>query len=282
MRPLSEGDRSPLLHPTSGGVAQRWALIDAAPRPPQAQRTADTHGRTQSDQARQAFQTLCHRTFACEAEALPARSPCAHGWQVTPCAPVTSRPSARDGKRGRPGRGAPPAPAVSQVEGALASALAARPARSTQPRGVILATKALDDPHWPPPARLDGSQGQSQAERGCRLLKTPQLLASSRDRKTPARLMALRMSMPGCVLVYAALESRMRPTLRDHGATLPDQQGQPVQHPTARWIFPSCVGIPLLSVAGQWPWGFNLTEAHGNLLKLLGQPSRQLYGVKYS
>jgi len=38
----------------------------------------------------------------------------------------------------------------------------------------------------------------------------------------------------------------------------------------------------LLSVSGQWPLVFNLTEEHANLLPLLGKPYLQLYGVKYS
>ena len=33
---------------------------------------------------------------------------------------------------------------------------------------------------------------------------------------------------------------------------------------------------------GEWPQVLNLTEEHGNLLKLVGQPYMQLYDVKYS
>jgi transposase len=168
------------------------------------------------------------------------------------------------------------------VEGALASSLAARQARITQQSCFILATNELDDHQLPPQELLDGYKGQSQAERGFRFLKDPQFLASSLYLKKPERIMALLMIMTVCLLVYAALEYRIRTALRDHGATFPDQKGQPVQNPTARWIFHYFVGIHLLSVSGQWPLVLNLTEEHGNLLKLLGQPYMQLYGVKYS
>jgi hypothetical protein len=107
-------------------------------------------------------------------------------------------------------------------------------------------------------------------------------LAASLYLKTPERSMALLMSMTVCLVVYAALESRLRTALKDHGATVPDQKGQPVQNPTARWIFHYVVGIHRRSVSGQWPLVLNLPEEHGNLLKLLGQPYMQLYGVKYS
>jgi transposase len=55
--------------------------------------------------------------------------------------------------------------------------------------------------------------------------------------------MALLMVMTVCLLVYAALEYRIRQALKDHGATFPDQKGKPTQHPTGRWVFHSFVGI---------------------------------------
>jgi transposase len=282
MLPLSEGYRYQLLHSTYGGVAQRWALIYSEPRQSQAQRTTDKQWRTQSDHDLKAFHKLCRTVFACEADAQQALSTFEQGLQVTQCAQVTIRPIARYGKRGRPGLGGPPAQVVYQVEGALASSLAARQARITQQSCFILATNELDAQQLPPQALLDGYKGQSQAERGFRFLKDPQFLASSLYLKKPERIMALLMIMTVCLLVYAALEYRIRAALKAHGATFPDQKGKPVQNPTARWIFHYFVGIHLLSVSGQWPLVLNLTEEHANLLKLLGKPYMQLYGVKYS
>jgi transposase len=97
----------------------------------------------------------------------------------------------------------------------------------------------------------------------------PSFLASSRYLKKPARIMALLMVMTVCWLVSAALEYRIRHALKDHGATIPDQKGTPVQHPTARWVFHSFVGIHVLLIPGQWPLVLNLTEEHQKLLKLL-------------
>ena len=168
------------------------------------------------------------------------------------------------------------------MEGALASSLAARQARITQQSCFILATNELDDQLLSPQELLDGYKGQSHAERGCRFLKDPQFLASSLYLKKPERIMALLMIMTVCLLVYAALEYRIRTALKDHGATFPDQKGKPTQMPTARWVFHAFGGIHLLSVSGQWPLVLNLTEEHCNLLKLLGKPYMQLYGVKYS
>jgi transposase len=124
---------------------------------------------------------------------------------------------------------------------------------------------------------LAGYKGQKHAERGFRFLKDPRFLASSLYLKKPERIMALLMVMTVCLLVYAALEYCIRKTLKDHEATFPNQKGQPIQNPTARWVFQSFVGIHLLLIPGQWPLVLNLTEEHQQLLRLLGEPYERFY-----
>jgi transposase len=82
--------------------------------------------------------------------------------------------------------------------------------------------------------------------------------------------MALLMVMTVCLLVYAALEYRIRQALKEHEATFPDQKGNRIQNPTARWVFDYFVGIHLLYLPQQWPIVINLTEEHQHLLQLLG------------
>ena len=72
--------------------------------------------------------------------------------------------------------------------------------------------------------------------------------------------MALLMVMTVCLLVYAALAYRIRPALKEQDATFPNQKGQRVQHPTARWVCHDFVGIHLLCLPGPWPLGLNLTD----------------------
>jgi transposase len=171
---------------------------------------------------------------------------------------------------------------VYYIAGALASSLTFQQALIEQHSCFILATNELDAAQLSPQAILDGYKGQAKSERSFRFLKAPQFCASSFYLKKPERIMALLMVMTVCLLVYAALEYRIRQALKGHGATFPNQKGQRVQNPTAQWVFHYFVGIHLLSVSEQWPVVLNLTEEHGNLLKLLGKPSMQLYGVTYS
>jgi transposase len=94
----------------------------------------------------------------------------------------------------------------------------------------------------------------------------------------PERIMALLMVMTVCLLVYAALEYRIRTALKEQDATFPNQKGQPVQNPTARWVFHDFVGIHVLRIPGQWDSiVLNLTEVHQRLLQLLGKPYARFY-----
>jgi transposase len=277
MASLTEPSRDGEWSSLSGGVPQRWVLIYSELRQTQAQRTVDKGWRKQSDQESKAWKKLCSTTLACEADARQALA----AFEQTLPAPflatgtVYARP--RYGKRGRPARDAPPDQVVYYIDGALASSLTSRQALIDQHSCFILATNELDDAHPPPQELLEGYTGQVHAERGFRFLKDPQFLASALYLKKPERIMALLMVMTVCLLVYAALEYRIRQALKEQGATFPNQKGQPVQNPTARWVLHYCVGIHLLLLPGQWPLVLNLTEVHQQLLRLLGKPYERLY-----
>jgi transposase len=183
----------------------------------------------------------------------------------------TVSPTPHYGKRGRPGPGTQPEQLVYDIAGALASRLTDRRARIDQQSCFILATNELDEGQLSAQAVLDGYKGQARAERGFRFLKDPQFLASSLYLKKPERIMALLMVMTVCLLVYAALEYRIRNALKDHGATLPDQKGKRIQNPTARWVFHDFVGIHVLYIPRQGLLVLNLTDEHQHLLQLLGK-----------
>jgi transposase len=183
---------------------------------------------------------------------------------------------------GRPKSGEEPSEIRYLIEGAVVSPMAAHEHRVGQASCFVLATNELDASRLPPLDLLEAYQGQQHAERGFRFLKSPEFLASSLYLKKPERIMTLLMVMTVCLLVYAALEHRIRRALHEQGATFPNQKGKRIQNPTARWVFHYFVGIHLLCQVGEWPQVLNLTEEHCNLLKLLGPPYMQFYDVKYS
>jgi transposase len=271
MSPLREGYRSRVLSSTYGGVAQRWVLLSSEQRQPQAQRTVDKQWRQQSDEDVKACKRLCRTAFACEADAQQALTHFEAGLHTAFLHDSTIGATPHYGKRGRPGPGAQPAQIVYHITGVLASRLTDRQARIDQQSCFILATNELDEEQLSAQAVLDGYKGQARAERGFRFLKDPQFLASSLYLKKPERVMALLMVMTVCLLVYAALEYRIRNALKDNTATFPDQKGKRIQHPTARWVFHYFVGIHVLYIPGQGLFVLNLTDEHQHLLQLLGK-----------
>jgi transposase len=274
---LTAGYRYLELPSTYGGVEQRWVLIYSEPRQSQAQRTVDKQWRTQSEQEMKAFKRLCRTPFACEADARQALGTFEQTLQATFLGTRTVRAQPRYSKRGRPGHDAQPDQVVYQIDGALASSLTSRQARIDQHSCFILATNELDTTQLPPQEVLAGYKGQVHAERGFRFLKDPQFFASSLYLKKPERIMALLMVMTVCLLVYAALEYRIRQTLKAHEATFPDQKGKRIHNPTARWVFHYFVGIHVLLTPEPGPVVLNLTEEHQQLLELLGKPYTSLY-----
>jgi transposase len=277
MAPLTEGYRYHILTSAYGGVEQRWVLIDSERRQAQAQRTVDKQFLKQSAQEVHAFKQLSRTPFACEADARQALATLMAGLQATFLHEVAIHPTPHYRKRGRPGQGAQPDQVVYHIEGALASRMAARQALVDQHRCFILATNELDEAKLSPQEIRNSYKGQGHAERGFRFLKDPQFFASSLYLKKPERVMALLMVMTVCLLVYAALEYRIRQALKKNEATFPNQKGQSIQNPTARWVFHYFVGIHLLLLPGQWPLVLNLTEEHQQLLRLLGKPYERLY-----
>jgi hypothetical protein len=268
LEPLAEDYRDHVLTTTSGGVAHRG---------PQAQRSVNKPWLQQREAEAQAFQKLCRTALAGATDAQQALTTCAHGWQATSVHAGTIDPRPRYGKRGRPGHATAPAQVVSQLTGALTSSLAAHEARIAPPSCFILATNELDEPRLAPQALLAGYQGPQRVDRGVRFLNDPRFLASSRSRKKPERIMALLMVMTVCLLGYAALEDRLRTALKDQDATCPDQQGPPVQTPTARWVFQDFVGIHLLRMRGEAACGLTLNDQPRHLLRRLGPAYEAFY-----
>lgn len=114
-------------------------------------------------------------------------------------------------------------------------------------------------------------------ERGFRFLD-PMFLASTLLKKA-ARIMALLFVMTLCLLVYAALEHRIRSTLQQHGAFGLDQKGKPTSRPTARWVFESFLDVHLLFItAGAVQvLVMNLKDELRALLELLGPAYSEAY-----
>jgi len=124
---------------------------------------------------------------------------------------------------------------------------------------------------------IETYKDQQKVERGFRFLKDPMFMASTLFLKSPSLFMALMMVMTLCLLVYAALEYRIRQVLEEHNKIFPNQKGEAIQNPTARWVFQFFSGIHVLVINQLCELVFTLSEYQLELLRLLGKDYEQLY-----
>jgi len=141
----------------------------------------------------------------------------------------------------------------------------------------ILATNQTDTRKLGGTEILKTYKRQQKVERGFRFLKDPMFLASSVFLKSPKRIMALAMVMTVCLLVYAALEHRIRKRLAEEDQLFPSQTGKMTATPTARWVFQYFQNIAVLYVNESRAGVLNLDKNHTNLLRLLGHSFMQIY-----
>jgi transposase len=251
------------------GVRQRWVVVYSPEAYQRALKTVDQHSLKQSTAELKAFELLCRQDFAGEADARQSWGAFEKGLKFTFIAEARVIAVPRYQGKNRPVRGRQPDCYVYRLAGGLASLPAHRWQRLQQQSCFILATSQLDSTALSDEALIAAYKDQQKVERGFRFLKDPMFMASSLYLKSPERLMALMMVMTLCLLVYAALEYRIRQSLKEHSQTFPNQKGEPVANPTARWVFQFFAGIPVLAIAQVQVLVLNMNQYHTALLKLL-------------
>ena len=180
-------------------------------------------------------------------------------------------------KRGKPSKESKPDYYVYQIDGCLSTLLSVRQERLKQKKYFILATNETDVQALPYPEILIQYKNQQKVERGFRFLKVPMFLADSLFLKSPKRIMALMMVMTLCFCVYAALEYRMRQTLKENKQKFPNQKGRLIENPTIRWVFQYFVVIHIVILGKAQIIVSNLNEHHRKLLALLGRRYEAFY-----
>ena len=134
----------------------------------------------------------------------------------------------------------------------------------------ILATNELDQDCLDATQLLSTYKSQQQVEGGFRFLKSPDFLVSSLYLKKAERIEALLMVMTLCLMVYAAIQHRIRYELKKQSRVFPNQKKKPCQNPTARWVFFCFQGISVLTVNNQEEHVVGLKERHWTVIQILG------------
>lgn len=256
-----------------GGIRQRWIVVYSQHAYERDLRTLNRRALKQSEGEQKKFAKLCRRPFACRQDALHAWETFQQTLRYIDVPEPEIREQARYARRGKPKQGECPERIEYFMTGSVVSCLHKRADMVRQQGMFILATNDLKSERISAEEVLTAYKGQSHAENGFRFLKHPEFLASAMFLQKPERIMALLMVMTVCLMVYAALEYRIRQGLQQQGHTVLNQVNKPTDSPTARWIFHGFVGIHLLLQEGQCVGILNLNDFHWQIIRLLGYES---------
>ena len=257
------------------GVTQRWLLVRSEQASHREQQTLAKNLLKGSTREMKAFAKLCAQRFACEADAQAELARFTATLMLLQLdAKVVSDPIYAG--CGRPKKGEAPSRHQFQIKGLAATSLA-RVEEARNHTGVfILATNDHSDT-LTMAELLATYKAQQQVERGFRFLKSPEFLTSSLYLKKPERIEALLMVMTCSLMIYAALEHRIRQALKEQNRSVADMKKKPTQRPTARWIFLRFGGIHEYRLGESPPHVTELTKDQHIILTVLGERFQQIY-----
>ena len=272
-----ENSNSVSVFTSYADVDQHWIVVYS----PQAHARALHSVRKQYEKKSMAdqriFDALCKQDFACNIDALAAAEKLAKKLQISAMNELEIEAVPIFNKPGRPATNALPDGYKYRVSASLSSDYQCFQKRLRRKSCFILASNQTDTTLMSSQQILADYKNQQKVERGFRFLKDPMFLASSVFLKSPKRIMALTMVMTVCLLVYAALEHRIRKGLMDSDESFPNQTGKMIKKPTLRWIFNYFQNIQILYIKQKKTAILNLNSEHQKLLNVLGKRYAQFY-----
>ncbi|MEA3643709.1 MAG: IS1634 family transposase [Lamprobacter sp.] len=294
------------LSTTYAGIRQRWIIVFSPDAHARACKTVAKQWKKDLEADRKHWTQLTKKTFASVEEAEAAFEVWQKKLLVTRVDSMRLISEPYYQGKGRPAKHRQPDGFTYRIDGERVEIIEKKEERTVRKSCFILATNHLDadltdmdalsgriakennpidstddvlelHPLATAPLVIATYKGQQKVEKGFRFLKDPLFMATNLYLKSEERIMALMMVMCLCLLVYAALEYRVRQTLKETGELFPNQCGQPVSNPTARWIFQYFKGIHVLILNTLEEYILNLNEQQQLLLSLLGSRYIDLY-----
>lgn len=273
--PDEKGIRSLCCH--YAGINQRWVIIYSPESRNRATKTINKQWLKQSTALNKSFQKLCTQNFSCPEDAIKALEKFKEKETLIKVVSEPVAKIARHKKSGRPKKDQQPDYYDYQIRGSIMTLLEPRQKQIQRKSCYILATNQLDSKQLPSTEIIDLYKSQQKVERGFRFMKDPLFMASNLFLKSPKRMMVLMMIMTLCLLLYAALEYRIRQSLQQADKTFPNQKGHGISKPTARWVFQFFRGIHVLLLPDSQTLVLNMNSHHILLLSLLGEKYEKLY-----
>jgi transposase len=276
LKDFGDGYSGQWLTSEYAGVQQRWLLVRSEQATAREEQTVLRRIEKDRQADDKALKRFFKQRFACEADARQALEVFSSSLKVS----VLSSPQlVTYDVFARPGRPKKDESPIRQEYGFTSErqdneAILAQ--RHAQAGVFILATNDMDG-DMTMASLLAIYKQQQRVERGFRFLKSPDFLTSALFLKKPERIEALLMVMTCTLMIYAALEHRIRQELRSQNQTFPDMKNKPTQTPTARWVFIKFMGIHELILPDGPPMITGTKDCANTVIQILGETYEQIY-----
>lgn len=273
---LENGYSAAWIDSNYGDVKQRWLLVSSEQAKKREQYTLDKRMLKESISALKSLQKLSKQRFACHDDAMKMLGIWMKSQPSMSLSEIDVIEHPIFTKSGRPKTAQEPDGYEYQVTGLLASELSFRERKLSEKGLFMLATNDCSDT-LTMAKMLELYKSQQSVEKGFRFLKSPDFLTSSLYLKKPERIEALLMIMTCCLMVYAALEHKIREELKAKDAYFPNLKYKPSQNPTARWVFFCFQGIDILTISEEQQLVLNVEERNRIIIDCMGPTYQQIY-----
>jgi len=253
-----------------GSVNQRWLVIKSLVAQKKEIQTVAKNFLKNSQLEIKKFHKLCVYNFACEDDALTAYNEFNKKLQYITIDDIKTVEIKHYESCGKPKVDTVPSSICYRLSGAYYCSISVKQAQDAEAGMFILATNELDKTRLSNATLLAEYKNQQKVERGFKFLKNPYFFTNSFFVKKVERMMSLLMVMTLCLMVYAAIEYRLRQALEVSGESVLNQLNRPTQKPTTRWIFECFSGIHVLIINEMTELILNLQDQHLLILNLLG------------
>jgi transposase len=276
MSELEDGYWSKEIRTTYAKVEQRWLLFFSEQAFKREEITLKKQLLKVTEKESKAFWHLTNQSFACEVDARNMYEKFCKKCKYLEVADMKIIKKACYSKGGKPCKEQEPERFEYYIEGQSFTSLDKRDQALAEKGFFILATNDLDE-SFSNKDILSTYKSQQSVERGFRFLKSPEFMTSSFYLKKPERIEALLMIMTLCLLIYSALEYKIRKNLKECAENFKDQKNKDTKRPTARWVFFCFYGISIVSISGCERVITNLLPRHSIILKILGKEYLKIY-----
>ena len=258
------------------GVEQRWVLFRNKQSQESEQKTLTRRMQKKSLKECETLAKLGKKAFRCEGDALEAFKQWQKQSELCQAEAEIITKACHKGK-GRPAGGAKPDHLEYYVTGSCSVTVQSRRDAEASLGCFVLATNDTDIGRLGAAELLRTYKSQQQVERGFRFLKSPDFLVSSLYLKKPERIEALLMVMTLCLMVYAAIQHRVRHELKRQSRTFPNMKKKPAQNPTGRWVLFCFDGIHVVTINGTEKHVVGISENQATIILILGSTYQSIY-----